>query len=197
MSGARMSGLDRPGFADPVAAAQACFRAVLDAMSRPGRVHACGSELSPPAPLGVAAAAVLLTLVDADTPLWLDPSASAAADWIAFHCGAKLTRRPSEAAFALALALPALDPFAPGTHEAPETATTVIAEVRALGAGRRYRLSGPGLRAPSLLEVDGLPPGFARDWQARRARFPLGVDLILCAGSALCALPRGIAVEDC
>lgn len=192
-----MNGLDRPGFADPVAAAQACFRAVLDAMSRPGRLRACGGDLRPPAPLGAAASAVLLTLVDAETSLWLDPPASAAADWIAFHCGAKLTSRPSEAAFALAVALPGLDLFAPGTHEAPETATTVIVEVAALGAGRRYRLSGPGLRAPSLLEVDGLPSDFAHDWQARRAGFPLGVDLILCAGASLCALPRGVAVEDC
>ena len=165
-------------------------------MSNPGRLHSCDGGLRPPAPLGVAAAAVLLTLVDADTPLWLDPAAGAAADWIAFHCGAPLARKPHDAAWALALSMPALGQFAPGTHEAPETAATAIVQIQALGAGRAYWLSGPGLDAPSRLEVEGLPPGFAREWGKNRARFPRGVDLLLCAGSTLCALPRSVAVEE-
>ncbi len=69
---------------------QACFRAVLDAMARPGTVHTPGTPAEPPAPLHRATAAALLTLVDVDTPLWLDDEAAAAADWIAFHCGAPL-----------------------------------------------------------------------------------------------------------
>ena len=33
-------------------------------------------------------AAVLLTLADHETPLWLDPAFAGARDWVAFHCGA-------------------------------------------------------------------------------------------------------------
>ena len=80
--------LDLPGFADPVAEAQSCFRAVLAATSRPGTIMAAGHGLVPPPPMQPATAAVLLTLVDADTPLWLDAGLAEAWDWLAFHCGA-------------------------------------------------------------------------------------------------------------
>ena len=82
------SSIALPGFADPVGEAQATFRAVLDAMSRPGRLHHVGEHLTAPAPLDSATAAVLLTLIDNETPLWLDGAATAARDWLAFHCGA-------------------------------------------------------------------------------------------------------------
>ena len=187
--------LDRPGFADPAADAQSCFRAVLDAMSRPGTIATAGAGLLPPAPLDPATAAVLLTLVDADTPLWLDPAAGAAADWAAFHCGAPRAEGIGEAAFACALAMPALSGLHPGTDLAPEEAATLILQVPALGQGTPYRLSGPGLRAPALLRADGLPHDFAARWAANHALYPCGVDLVLCAGERLCALPRSVRIE--
>ena len=188
-----MIALDRPGFAGPVAEAQHCFRAVLDAMARPGTVHDVG-PIDPPPPLGPAAASVLLTLVDHETPLWLDPFAEAARGWVAFHAGAGFAA-PDEAAFLLARELPDLAALRQGTDEAPEDSATVILQLPCLGAGARFRLSGPGLRAPTNFAADGLPADFAMRWAANRARFPLGVDLILCAGTRLAALPRTVTVE--
>ena len=188
--------LDRPGFADPATDAQSCFRAVLDAMSRPGTITSAGAGLRPPAPLDPATAAVLLTLADADTPLWLDPAAEIAADWAAFHCGAPRAGSIGEAAFACALTMPALSSLHPGTDLAPEESATLILQVPALGRGTPFRLSGPGLRAPALLRVEGLPDGFAAQWAANHALYPCGVDLVLCAGEGLCALPRSVRIEE-
>lgn len=195
MSGRTPIDVALPGFAEPVAQAQSCFRAVLQAMARPGHLAHAGEGLAVPAPLDPATGAVLLTLVDHDTPLWLEPPVWAARDWIAFHCGAGFTDQPGAAAFGLALRLPDLALLSQGTHEQPETSATLILQVASLQAGPRYRLRGPGLRTSSTLAVTGLPPDFVTIWQQNRTLFPLGIDLLLCAGTMLAALPRSVTVE--
>jgi alpha-D-ribose 1-methylphosphonate 5-triphosphate synthase subunit PhnH len=183
-----------PGFSDPVSGAQACFRAVLDAMARPGRLHPAHGALAP-APLCNAAAAVLLTLVDHETPLWVDPDAASAHAWIAFHTGAPI-RPARRATFAMALSLPDLTELPNGTDEMPETSATVILQLASLAAGRRFVLEGPGLREPAELCADGLPADFAAIWQRNHRLFPRGIDLILCAGNTLTALPRSVAIKE-
>lgn len=187
--------LDLPGFAEPVGAAQATFRAVLDAMARPGRIRAAGAALRPPAPLDRATAALLLTLADADTPLWLTADCDLARDWIAFHCGAPFAADPARAAYAVAIGLPDLASFDAGSDDAPERSATLIVQVRGFDAGQMLHLAGPGLRAPATLSVDGLPPDFPESWARNHGLYPRGIDLILCAGAALVALPRSLAVE--
>ena len=182
-----------PGFADPVLDGQACFRAVLDALAHPGRIVTAAAP-QPPAPLDPATAAVLLTLVDAETPLWLDDAATPARDWIAFHCGAPAAAR-GEAGFAVVLGGLSLAGLRLGTDDAPEEGATVIVQVSAVGSGAALRLSGPGLAGPAVMRVDGLPADFPDAWAANHALFPRGVDLILCAGRDLAALPRTTRVE--
>ena len=183
------------GFAKPVRDSQQCFRALLDAMARPGRIHGLAGVI-PPAPLCAAAAAVLLTLVDQETPFWLDPAAANARDWIAFHCGAPAERDPARAAFAFALGLPDLTRFSLGTHEAPETSATILVQIPALTGGRPHRLRGPGLRDSAILAPAGLPDDFVLRWRQNRVLFPGGTDLILCAGDAIAALPRTVEIEE-
>jgi alpha-D-ribose 1-methylphosphonate 5-triphosphate synthase subunit PhnH len=190
-----MSPVLEAGFGEPVADAQRCFRAVLDAMAHPGRI-ARVTGVTPPSGLCAASAAVLLTLVDHETPLFLDPDATAARPWIAFHCGAPIVADPGACGFAVALSLPDFDQLPAGSHESPETSATVICQVRAFDTGRAFRLSGPGLREPVVLTVDGLPREFVSIWQRNHALFPRGIDLILCAGDRLTALPRTVAIEE-
>jgi alpha-D-ribose 1-methylphosphonate 5-triphosphate synthase subunit PhnH len=182
------------GFADPVPDAQRCFRAILDAMARPGLIGQVAGVAAPP--FGIAAAAAVLTLVDHETPLWLDPDAATARQWIEFHCGAQIVASPSACNFALCLALPDFDRFPAGSHESPETSATIICQVASLDSGRRFRLSGPGLRESSLLTVDGLPRDFVTIWRRNRGSFPRGIDLILCRGDRLTALPRTVSIEE-
>ena len=46
------------------------------------------------------------------------------------------------------------------------------------------------------LAYEADPAGFAARWAANRALFPRGVDLVLCAGRDLAALPRATAVAE-
>jgi alpha-D-ribose 1-methylphosphonate 5-triphosphate synthase subunit PhnH len=187
--------IDLPGFADPVLESQACFRSVLEAMARPGSLHPVGVGLVPPAPLGQAAAGVLLTLVDGETRLWMAPAFAPARDWVNFHCGTAPVAAAETAAFVLADALPDLARLDTGSDESPDASATVILQVGGFGRGRALRLSGPGLRRPAVLEVAGLPEDFAALWAANHALFPRGVDVLLCCAGMLAALPRSLAVE--
>jgi alpha-D-ribose 1-methylphosphonate 5-triphosphate synthase subunit PhnH len=190
-----------PGFADPVLDGQRVFRAVLEAMAHPGRVVELSTSLECPSPLGVAATAACLALLDFETPLWLDDAARtmAVTAYLRFHCGVPLVAAPADACVALAAEparLPPLEAFAAGTVERPDRSATVIVEVEALDDRRGWRLTGPGIADVARLAAPGLPAGFPAELRANRARFPCGVDLILTVGRRLAALPRTTRVED-
>jgi alpha-D-ribose 1-methylphosphonate 5-triphosphate synthase subunit PhnH len=196
MSGAH--GLS-PGFPAPVEDGQACFRALLDATARPGSIMRIAGPASPPAPLGLAMAALALTLVDADTPLWLDAAilAGGAPAWLRFHCGCRIVAAPAEAGFAFAAdatAIPPLHRFPAGTDEYPDTGATVVIGVDALGEGDGLSLTGPGIAGTATLAVRGLPHGFVAARAANRRLFPRGVDVILTADDRLAALPRSTTI---
>jgi len=179
-----------PGFAEPVGGAQGCFRALLEAMSRPGRIQTLAALPEAPAPLAPAAAAALLTLADAETPVWTDAGPAAEA-WIRFHAGCPLVADPAAASFLLATGTPPdLATLEAGTEEEPQRSATLILQVAGLEAGAGWVLAGPGIETIHRLAVAGLGDGFAAQWAANAARFPRGVDVVFCAGARLAALPR-------
>lgn len=185
-----------PGFADPVPAAQSCFRALLEALSRPGRIQTLAALPEAPAPLAPAAAAALLTLADADTPVWTDAGPDAEA-WIRFHAGCPLVEDPAAASFLLATATPPdLLALEAGTEEEPHRSATLILQVAALEDAPGWTLTGPGIETRHTLHVTGAPPSFLAAWAANAARFPRGIDLLLCAGSRLAGLPRTTSIEE-
>jgi alpha-D-ribose 1-methylphosphonate 5-triphosphate synthase subunit PhnH len=83
-----------------------------------------------------------------------------------------------------------------GTDEEPERGATLILEVAALEEAGGWRLRGPGIRDEHRLRVTGAPQGFIPEWGRNHARFPCGVDVILCAGTRIAALPRSLRIEE-
>lgn len=197
----------RPGFADPVHDAQRTFRAVLDALARPGSLQAVAVSLAPPAPLTPELAAVALALADADAPLWLDAELAAVpevAAYLRFHTGARIADDPAEAAFAL-IADPASCPpfaaFAQGMPAYPDRAATLVLALERLsgeslsGEGGLH-LSGPGIRGTARLSAAPLPDDIVARLADNHALFPLGIDLILTAPGRVAGLPRSTRVAE-
>lgn len=184
------------GFADPVHEAQAAFRAVLEALSRPGQHMAIGRPV-PGLGLGPAMAHLLLALTDDDTPVWWQQPGSAA-DWLRFHTGASVAAAPAQAAFAVigdVAVMPALEAFSPGSAESPEHAATLLIEVPSLSDGPAVEWHGPGIREMQTVHLAGLPPSFWTRWQANHAAFPQGVDIVFTCADAVLGLPRTTRVR--
>jgi alpha-D-ribose 1-methylphosphonate 5-triphosphate synthase subunit PhnH len=190
------------GFADPVHSAQAAFRAVLEAMSRPGTVHAIGANVASSPPLSPAMAAIALTLCDQDTPVWLDAELRASQDvaaWLRFHCGAKIVDDAGAASFAFAAdirALPAFDSFNLGSADYPDRSTTLVLRVGSFTTGQALMLEGPGIKSRQTFRADPLPDDFAKRLRQNRELFPRGIDLILASATEIAALPRSVRLVD-
>lgn len=188
---------------DPVFAAQATFRTVLDAMARPGTTAPLPAR-DPGCPVagcdGVAA--VLLTLLDHEVTFAAVPAPGRGAD------GERLTAYLAGATGGRSVAVEAADyvlvlggPLAGlpgslrrGTPAFPDEGATLVATVASLGGveeGLAVALAGPGVAPGTTLRVGGWRADDLTAVAAANAEPPLGIDLILAApdGSVAC-LPR-------
>lgn len=164
---------------------QQLFRSLLDAYSYPGRIQTCPVQAEP-------SLALLSALLDGQTTL-SDPQ-----DLLEESCWPKLEamRVPYNLAAFILLDGSRAPEMVPslGTLEAPESGATLLLRVAGLHAesagALRLHLSGPGIRQPVAIGVDGLHA----DWIISRndwvSSFPLGVELVLCDAQRFVALPR-------
>jgi alpha-D-ribose 1-methylphosphonate 5-triphosphate synthase subunit PhnH len=181
-----------PGFQDPIHDSQQTFRALLDALARPGLPQSI-PQVAAPSGLVSGCAAAALTLLDLETTVWLQPGLSKAVHgWLLFHTGCKFTDHPHTADFALiwdVKALPNLDSFHWGHPEYPEASTSLLLQLPNLSGGDSITLRGPGI----LREVDvGIPVAddFWVQWQAMTACYPIGLDSWCFSGNQVLGLPR-------
>ncbi len=180
-------------FDHPVFDSQRNFRELLQAMARPAMPRTLPVLPPAPAPATPAAMAVLLTLCDTSTTVWLQQPHDALAQHLRFHTGARLVQEPAEADFALISdpqTMPPLTAFALGDSRYPDRSASLVLQVEGFHPGTGYRFAGPGIRDTERVRIDGLPERFWTERAALAPRFPLGIDLYFVAAQNVLALPR-------
>jgi alpha-D-ribose 1-methylphosphonate 5-triphosphate synthase subunit PhnH len=151
--------------------------------------------------------AVLLTLLDGDTSVWIAPGLAKLAlpDYLRFHAGVTLRAQADNADFGVvngaAASAALLGRLPRGGDLAPQQGATLILHVDALHSGVRDAantamacctlwLTGPGVRDSVRLQVLGVPTEFWRERIAMQAAYPLGIDLMLVSAYQVVGLPR-------
>jgi alpha-D-ribose 1-methylphosphonate 5-triphosphate synthase subunit PhnH len=165
--------------------AQRTFRAVLDALARPGTTTHLPVPVGAPAALGP-----LLALADLDTPVCVlgDPGVDTE-EWLG---AVALATSAPPADLEQARLVAALRPVTTdelravrvGSAADPEEAALVTLAVPALTGGPTVRLEGPGVAPGAVVTATGLPAGWLEIRAA--AAFPAGADLLLVEPGGAC-----------
>src|ERR1035437_7197287 len=166
-----------PGLPDGVHDSQQAFRAVLDALARPGQVRRIGPAL-PGVALGGALARLLLSLSDDETPVWWQCADAGLQHWLRFHAGAAVAEQPAAASFVVLTDIGqglVLADFAAGTAASPEFSSTLLIELPSLDSGPALEWRGPGIQEMQRVALQGLPTDFWVQWQVNHTAFPQGV----------------------
>lgn len=189
----------RAGFSAPVLDSQSSFRAILNALSFPGRIHTIPAPPEAPDGWSTALAAIALTMLDADSPVYLDSLARTpgAEAFVRFHAGAPIADAPGDGAFAVLLAPDSapFDDFSLGEDQYPDRSATLVCAVSAFHGGQAMRLTGPGVETFIDIAPTGLGDGFWAAWARNSALYPLGYDVLLTCGAEVIGLPRSVAAE--
>ena len=176
------------------------FREILSAFATPATPVRLSRTPEAPKALHPASVALLLSLCDYQTPIWLAPGldSTEARKFIRFHTGAPLARTAGEAAFAVAPAdinAGSLDGFALGTHEYPDRSTTIILQTESLEGGAIAVIEGPGLKSPVSFAPTGTTAGLWQRLKDNAALVPIGFDVIFSSGQEIAALPRSMQIS--
>lgn len=193
-----------PATALPTAVSRQVFRAVLDALARPGRparlpvAPGSGVARRPPAAL-----LPILALADLGTGIHVLDHPDAPTSWV--DALATATSAPV-VTLERARLVGALRPITPaevgalsrGTALAPEEAALLTVAVTDLTGGpARWVLSGPGVPGRRAISPSGVPAGFLAARAAAVHRYPTGTDVLLVApDGGLLGLPRSTSIEE-
>ncbi len=176
-----------PGFDHPVDERPAGVpRRAASLRATPAGCRRCRPPAACPRACRPPLAALLLTLADPDTPVWLPADIPARARaFLRFHCGCPLVDHlaagDASSAVPAGHAAPSLAHCAPGDPAYPDRSATLLIEVRPRWPrASALTLGGPGIRDHAArCRSTGLPRGLPASNGRRTTRgFPLGVDLL-------------------
>jgi alpha-D-ribose 1-methylphosphonate 5-triphosphate synthase subunit PhnH len=193
---------------DEVFDSQATFRALLDSMSRPGKICQVPQRpyVAPPNGFCPPALTILKTLCDHRVSFSLGV-ASESPEWIRYlEVNLAAPFRPVETADFVLFNGTGFDAgFARlnrGSLEFPEKSATALicvnqlSEEPAEGAVCMLVLAGPGVKGRARLSVAGLDPGYLMARQKTIRYFPMGIDLFLVdSAGKVAGIPRSSTVE--
>lgn len=185
------------GFQDATQEAQTTFRALLEALTHPGRSCTISLPIIPPRRMFPTCAAACLTLFDLETQVWLQPG-SEIESWLRFHTGCRCTKDSQQANFAViwdTTRLLDLQAFNSGTAEYPELSTTLLIQVERLVDGEAVVLQGPGILGERSIAPQ-LPAQFWQQWISNHQAYPLGVDVFLFDQTHVIGLPRSTGIKQ-
>ncbi|CAN5251075.1 phosphonate C-P lyase system protein PhnH [soil metagenome] len=183
---------------------QQAFRALLDALARPGRVVALPTSLTDRMPPAIVPAAALAD-VEVAVAVLSGPDDSWA-DAVLHATGARATP-PALAQMVVCRRAPApaeLAVLERGDAASPERGTRVSIACRSLrapeggraaGSGLALTLRGPGVEGTAHVVVDGLHPDVLQALVDANRSFPAGIDTWLVADDgSVVGLPRSTSV---
>jgi len=184
----------RHGFDDSALGSPQTFRAIFAAMEHPGQLVTIRENPQAPDVLNSASAAICLTLLDDETPVWTDVDRkSPAISWLQFGCGSAVVTESCMAYFAIITkpaTMPALDCFRVGPSEYPVKATTVVVQVDDILPAAVNKYSNIFLDNTVQLDLKGVPAKFWNQWQQLSGLYPVGIDIFFTCDDVLIALSK-------
>lgn len=178
--------------------AQLVFRAVLEALARPGTAMALPAN---PVRTLTPAVVPVFALADLGTGVCvLEHPDDRWSDVVSTATGAPLW--PAELARLVAAVRPVTEAevrdFARGTAAAPGSSALVsLAVADVVGGPCKWRMSGPGIDGETTLSPVGLPPGFVAARNDAVAGYPAGIDVLLVTSDGrVVGVPRTTSITE-